>query len=116
MAEIRDKNQDLVRGRYGIPEPRPELPAATAQELDEMLFLVPAVGCDRRGVRLGRGGGFYDRLLTQCACAVAVIYSCQLVEQALPAAEWDMPMDVVVTELETIQTKAGFSGRLRVEK
>ena len=54
MAEIRDKNQDLVRGRYGIPEPRPELPAATAQELDEMLFLVPAVGCDRRGVRLGR--------------------------------------------------------------
>lgn len=112
MAEIRDRAKDLVRGRYGIPEPRPELPAATAQELAQMLFLVPAVGCDRRGIRLGRGGGFYDRLLAGSAGSVAVIYSCQLVEQNLPAEEWDRPMDVVLTELETIPIKAGYPGRL----
>jgi 5-formyltetrahydrofolate cyclo-ligase len=63
--------------------------------------LVPGLAFDRRGGRLGYGGGFYDKLLADglspCAWVVAGAFECQMVEK-VPADEHDMPMDVVVTE------------------
>lgn len=102
MVEVCDPATDLVIGRYGIPEPADNLPEATESELREMFFLVPAVACDRRGIRLGRGGGFYDRLLARSAKSAAVIYSCQLSESALPEESFDRPVKWVITERETI--------------
>ena len=99
LVEITDLEKDLLPGKYGIPEPSPDLPAA-APELtrQDMLFMVPAVACSVAGVRLGRGGGFYDRLLAGIKKKpVAVIYSCQLAP-SLPCACHDLPMGIIVTE------------------
>lgn len=106
MVAVEDLKRDLLPGKYGIPEPLPSLPAADEGFLaSQMLFLVPAVACDRRGCRLGRGGGFYDRLLAKVNTPpIAAIYSCQLSENALPGAEHDRPVAWIVTEREVIET------------
>ena len=99
MVEITDLGKDLLPGKYGIPEPSPELPAAAPEFIrEDLLFFVPAVACSTSGVRLGRGGGFYDRLLAGVKKPpVAVIYSCQLAP-SLPCACHDLPMGIIVTE------------------
>ncbi len=98
LVEVRDWSRDLVTGRYGLLEPRPELAAATAELVAEsMFFVVPAVACTRTGVRLGRGGGFYDRLLTGAKYAAAVVYDCCLAPE-LPCEPHDLRMNFVVTE------------------
>lgn len=102
MVEIRNIGRDLLPGRYGIPEPDPSLCEATPQEYREMFFLVPAVACDRKGIRLGRGCGYYDRLLRNATNTTAVVYSCQLAGFDLPSEAWDRPMMRVVTENETV--------------
>ena len=106
MVEMRDIEHDLVVGRYNIPEPRQELEAADAAWCGEnLLYLVPAVACDLRGVRLGRGGGFYDRLLSDVKLpVVGVIFSCQLAD-ALPSEEHDVRLDMVVTEEKSVVCK-----------
>ena len=102
MVEITDMKRDLLPGKYGIPEPIPELPAASGDLLrEEMLFVVPAVACTPEGIRLGRGGGYYDRLLAGVKKApVAVVYSCQIAP-FLPCAGHDCRMGAVVTENKT---------------
>ncbi|MEG4325445.1 5-formyltetrahydrofolate cyclo-ligase, partial [Microcoleus sp. herbarium5] len=52
----------LHTGAYGILEPLPDAPKIDHSEVD--LMLVPSVGCDVRGYRLGYGGGYYDRMLS----------------------------------------------------
>ncbi|MBE6357212.1 MAG: 5-formyltetrahydrofolate cyclo-ligase [Lentisphaerae bacterium] len=106
MVAVEDLKRDLLPGKYGIPEPLPSLPAADEGFLaSQVLFLVPAVACDRNGCRLGRGGGFYDRLLANVKTPpVAAVYSCQISESALPGAEHDKPVAWIVTEREVIET------------
>ena len=99
LVEVDDPKTQLVTGRYGIVEPRGDLPAAAASWCrDNLLFLVPAVACSADGTRLGRGGGYYDRLLSGAAQPkIGVIFSCQLAEK-LPYDAHDVLMDVIVTE------------------
>ncbi len=99
LVEICDLERDLVPAKYGLREPRPELPAATPEfTANELLYLAPAVACTTAGVRLGRGGGFYDRMLAEARRpVVGVIYACQLAKD-LPREEHDRNVDVVVTE------------------
>ena len=104
IVAVNDLELDLLPGKYNIPEPSPSLPAADPDFVaSQVLFLVPAVACDRLGCRLGRGGGYYDRLLAGVKIPpVAVIYSCQISETPLPGAEHDTPMGMIVTEREVI--------------
>lgn len=61
------------------------------------LIVVPAVAYDRRGMRLGRGKGFYDRLLSHVkATKVGVGYDFQLFDE-IPSEPHDVPMDLVIT-------------------
>jgi 5-formyltetrahydrofolate cyclo-ligase len=88
----------LVAGRFGLLEPaEPWLPASALTEAG--LVLVPAVAVDRRGVRLGRGRGFYDRSLVRRdprAKLVAVVRDVELVDE-LPREPHDVPMTHALT-------------------
>ena len=116
MVEITDPSSQLVIGKYGICEPHPELPAASAKWCrQELLYLIPAVSCARNGVRLGRGGGYYDRLLSgNIQAHVGVIFSCQLAEE-LPRCDHDIVMDLIVTEQEIINCRSSVAGAVPEE-
>ncbi len=96
-SEVRNPKKDLRRGSYGIFEPkgrssRPVKP----DEID--LVLVPGIGFDKRGFRLGRGGGHYDRFLKRLKGRVPVVglaFKVQRV-QRIPAASHDIPVDDVI--------------------
>ena len=90
----------LVRHRFGMLEPAPDLPVIDPTALD--LVLVPGVAFDRRGGRLGLGGGYYDRFLpTTPALRVAPTYD-ECLCDALPCREHDQRMDWVVTPTQEI--------------
>ena len=90
----------LTAGRFGLLEPaEPWLPPSALAEAS--IVLIPALAVDRRGVRLGRGGGFYDRSLAQCrpdGRLVAVVRDSELIDQ-VPSD----PHDVRVTHALTPQ-------------
>lgn len=84
----------LVRGRRGLLEPvGPRLGRDAVADCD--LVVVPALRVDRRGTRLGRGGGSYDRALARSrGQVVALLHDGELVD-ALPADPHDVPVDAV---------------------
>jgi 5-formyltetrahydrofolate cyclo-ligase len=88
---VQDPVRDLQVGTWGIREPRPDRCARVEPDVIDFV-LVPGLAFDRRGGRLGYGGGFYDKLLAEslspCAWLVAGAFESQMVEK----------MDVVVTE------------------
>ena len=90
----------LVPGVWDIPIP----PESAAEVLPDVL-LVPMLAFDRRGFRLGYGGGFYDRSLEKLRAlkkvvAIGVAYHDQMVEE-VPVGPHDAPLDFVMTEQET---------------
>lgn len=87
----------LQTGKYGILEPQPNAPKIDPTTAD--LILVPAVACDRRGYRLGYGGGFYDRLLSSKfdVPTIGVVFDFACVT-LLPIDPWDIPLNFVCTE------------------
>ena len=92
----------MDEGPFGIREPR-----ADAPELRPEVVLVPLLAFDRRGYRLGYGGGFYDRTLAELRAegdtlAVGVAYAAQEVDD-VPRDETDEPLDWVVTERDAIR-------------
>lgn len=99
MVGIDDFASQLTEGRYRIQEPLPGLPAAAAPTCENgMDFLVPGVGFDGRGNRLGRGKGYFDRLLAPCAGRkIGVFFQFQKLD-AIPAEPHDRRLDLVVTE------------------
>jgi len=92
-------NLPLQSGAYGITEPHPDCPTLAAHQVD--LILVPAVACDRQGYRLGYGGGFYDRLLSDPDWAtkptIGIVFDFARLSQ-LPTDAWDQPLSAVCTE------------------
>ena len=96
MAVVKNLSEDTVNGLFGISEPKPENALIDRQKID--LWLIPGRAFDLSGNRLGRGGGFYDRLLlNSSAHKLAIAFDFQIV-QNLPTETWDIPMDSLVTE------------------
>ncbi len=94
----------LVPGGFGTRIPGPDRP-----ELRPEVLLVPLLAFDRRGFRLGYGGGFYDRTLAQLraaspVCAIGLSYAGQEVPK-VPCDEHDQRLDWIVTEAETIEIR-----------
>ena len=98
LAAVPLGEESWEMGLYRIPTPIPERSRLLKpEELD--LVIAPCVGFDRRGGRLGHGGGYYDRYLPRCSRAVTVQTAFEV--QALDEAEeepWDWPIDLTVTE------------------
>lgn len=97
----------LENNRYGIPEPAVG-PASTLAPEALALVLLPLLGFDRAGNRLGMGGGYYDRSFAFRREApapprlVGVAYACQEVATLAPEA-WDVPLDALATEEEWLE-------------
>jgi 5-formyltetrahydrofolate cyclo-ligase len=88
----------LTPGRHGVLEPMGPRLGPTAIGTADVVVL-PALGVDRRGVRLGRGGGYYDRALLHVrpdAVLVAVVFDDEFVDE-LPVEPHDRRVTVVVT-------------------
>lgn len=89
----------LELGSFHIEEPTGN---DTANPSEIELIIVPAVAYDRSGMRLGRGKGFYDRLLCQTvATKIGVCYDFQLYDK-LPSEPHDVPVDMVISESSMI--------------
>lgn len=94
---LRATPDELRPGSHGILEPPAgELLVASAPEV---VFIVPGLGFDERGVRLGRGAGCFDRALPRFVGAIRIglAYEFQVLP-SLPEAPWDVRMDTVVTD------------------
>ena len=91
--------EPLQKDKFGIFEPHPDSPRLSPKEVD--LILVPTVACDKRGYRLGYGGGFYDRMLSSTEWAatptIGIVFEFAYLPQ-LPIDQWDKPLQLVCTE------------------
>ena len=97
------------RHRLGMLQPRSGR-AFRAREMD--VLVLPLLGFDPFGTRLGQGGGYYDRALAHCRFRpyrLGLAYAAQQVSQ-LPRAVWDQPLDAVLTERGLQQFTRPFFG------
>ncbi len=99
-AEFRP-DEGLLGSSYGPDEPQNRVPVDPG-EVDAVV--VPGLAFDRRGFRVGYGGGHYDRYLRKLdrtATRIGIAFEVQLVE-FVPHGRLDEPVDIVVTEQETV--------------
>ena len=84
---------------YGLPIPNGRTHLLT----DKDLLIVPGVGFDNDGYRIGFGGGHYDRLLADCtALPMGIAFECQRLD-SVPRAPWDRPVAALATELGVVE-------------
>ena len=93
--------EPVTQTHFGAREPQAGR-VVEPQEID--VVAVPGVAFDRAGGRVGYGAGFYDRFLPSTrAVRAAIAFDAQVEPEPLPAAGFDLPVDVIVTESETIR-------------
>lgn len=103
MAPLRLESLEAIRtGKHGVVEPDPGCPVDCS---DLTVVLVPGVGFDAEGRRLGRGGGFYDRFLADCPSHIQLVgvgFQQQLLER-VETGPTDVPLPMVVTDAGVIE-------------
>lgn len=96
--QVTDPHRELLAGAFGIREPAAGTPVVPVGEIDA--FLCPGLAFDARGGRLGRGRGFYDRMLAGArpdALKLGIGFAFQVVEDTCAEAH-DVRMDEVLTQ------------------
>ena len=96
-----DLDKNFSKGPFGILEPLKKMKKWSPQfDKIKILWIVPGVGFDGNGNRLGMGGGFYDRTFArskQVTGTIGVAFSCQIVER-VPTMGWDVSVKKVIFE------------------
>jgi 5-formyltetrahydrofolate cyclo-ligase len=103
-ARVQNPESEIVSGKFGIREPAARCPEISLSRFD--LVLVPGVAFDRQGHRLGRGRGFYDRLLAGVKgvkCGIAID---EQVLNEVPAGAADVRLDFIVTPTRSVKIAA----------
>ncbi len=101
LSEL-DSWDDLDYGAYNILEPKKEkIKRISIEKID--LIIVPGVGFDRHGNRMGHGKGYYDRLLEKAKkVSVGLAFELQIVKN-IPTDRNDVPVDMIITEERVIK-------------
>ena len=86
----------LQPGPFGIPEPDGTSPMLLPETID--LMIVPCIAADRRGYRLGHGGGYYDRYLVQTRCPSVCLCRGRLLQTEIPHNSKDISIENVISE------------------
>ena len=105
----------LAVGRGGVLEPPDGVPAIPP---DPVVALLPMVAWDETGTRLGRGGGFYDRLFagfTVDILRIGLAYEFQKCTE-LPRDAWDIPVHCVITERRILRCRHHHADVLPLQK
>ena len=98
-----DGLDQLVVGPWGLAQPDPAAATWLPAEAHIDLVVVPGLAFDRRGQRIGWGGGYYDRFLAQVhAVKIGLCYDA-LVLDCIPGEPHDVPVDMVVAETAIYQ-------------
>jgi 5-formyltetrahydrofolate cyclo-ligase len=94
-------SQNFIKGPFGVMEPSEDSQKLHLEDL--VGVLVPGLGFNKKGHRLGKGRGFYDRALESYqGSKVGVCFGCQVVDEELPKEAHDIRVDALVTENEVI--------------
>lgn len=106
--EVSHLMRDCAPGKFGISEPASHCKPISLNRLD--LALAPGLGFDVSGRRLGRGQGFYDRLLAGIAGAKCGVAFDQQIAEQIPAAGHDVSMNFILTPTRWLE----MPGRIAV--
>ncbi|MCI8809870.1 MAG: 5-formyltetrahydrofolate cyclo-ligase [Oscillibacter sp.] len=87
---------ELSPGAYEIPAPPPESAVVPVDGID--FAVLPCMTCSRGGRRLGRGGGYYDRFLSQYRGGAVLLCRERLIREEIPIEVHDIPIPWVLTE------------------
>lgn len=104
FSEIKDLGNDLALGTFGILEPKPESVHPVSLDAIDVIF-VPGIVWDREGYRLGWGRGYFDRVIKNLPPHVrsaGLAFNMQLIGR-VPRDQFDVPVDMVVTESRVIR-------------
>lgn len=93
-------DRPMVQAAFGIWEPGEDCPLLAREEID--LALVPALCYDRRGYRLGFGGGYYDRWLAGFAGVRVGLCRAAVLQDRVPTEPHDSRVDLLLTEGESL--------------
>lgn len=98
FVAIRSLDQ-LVPAPFNLLEPSKDLSALTEVQMNNTICIIPALLVDTKGYRLGYGAGFYDRFLsTYSGKKICLAYQQNLSKTMLPHTEFDVPVDMIITE------------------
>jgi 5-formyltetrahydrofolate cyclo-ligase len=93
-----------LKGPFGVEEPDPTFCESVELRTLEG-YLIPGLGFDRSGTRLGRGKGYFDRALEYFeGLKVGVAFEVQILAEPIPRESFDIPMDVIITDRGVIFT------------
>ncbi|MGO1372290.1 MAG: 5-formyltetrahydrofolate cyclo-ligase [Senegalia sp. (in: firmicutes)] len=101
-CKLKDLDESLDENPFGYLEPKEDL----IEEVDPGqidLIITPGLAFDKKGNRIGYGGGYYDKLLARApqAIKIALSYDFQILSK-VPSGKFDIPVDYIVTPTKII--------------
>ena len=105
LSQIKDFDEDLAPGTWGILEPKPgKIRPVAYSDID--VVVTPGLAFSEQGWRIGYGGGFYDRLLSESRKkAYALSFEMQMLPEIPFIAGQDVPVNYIITEKRVINCK-----------
>ncbi len=109
VSKLKDPEKDLEEGNFGVLEPRKGAVRPTDTNILD-LIIVPGLLFDKRGYRIGYGGGYYDRFLPKLSpktTSLSLAFDFQILEE-IPNDPHDYPVQYIISEKQFIKCQDKF--------